>query len=93
MNPDSLAALAQFGLAGMVGAMWLWERRAAGDRERQLTQAHERMASDRLQLTVLVEALRDNTRALVSLEAGQRDLAACLGRFADAGHAPPARAA
>ena len=81
IDPDTMTAFAQFGLAGMVGGMWLWERRAAGDRERQLTEAHERLTADRLQLNVLVDTLRDNTRALAALEAGQRALAAVLARL------------
>jgi len=90
IDPDTTTALAQFGAAGMIGCMWLWERRAASERERQLTEAHDRLSTDRLQLNVLVEALRDNTRALTALESGQRALAGLLSRLEPA---EPGRAA
>lgn len=80
LDPDSISSLTQFGVAGMIGGMWLWERRAAGERERQLTETHERLSADRLQLNILVEVLRDNTRALAALESGQRELTALLAR-------------
>lgn len=66
-DPD-LAALAQLGAAGLIGWMWLAERRAAATRERQLGDAHERLMQERPQLSALLEVVRDNTRALSALE-------------------------
>jgi hypothetical protein len=81
MDAQVLAALAQCGAAGVIGWMWLGERRSAVAREQQLNEAHARVLRQREELGVLVKALRDNTRALSALEAGQRSLAQVLGRL------------
>jgi hypothetical protein len=33
----------QFGLAGLMGALWWWERRYSRQREEQLTQSHDKI--------------------------------------------------
>ncbi len=78
MEQEVLAAIAQFGAAGLIGWMWLTERRTAAERERQLADLHARVMEDRTSLTVLVGALSDNTKALTALEAGQRELVRVL---------------
>jgi hypothetical protein len=78
---DLAAALAQLGAAGLIGWMWLAERRAAAEREAQLRALHERLMQERPQIAVLLAVVRDNTRALTALEAGQRGVAAALERF------------
>jgi hypothetical protein len=82
MDPDIAASLAQFGTAGLVGWMWLTERRASVERERQLTEAHQRIVQERACFDVLVRAIQENTRVLAAVEAGQRSLAALLDRIA-----------
>ena len=74
IEAEIATVLAQMGAAGLIGLMWLTERRAAGERERQMTQLHERILGDTRELGVLLSALDANTRAMVSLEAGQRRL-------------------
>ena len=81
MDPSTASALAQFGAAGLIGWMWLAERRAAATRERQLTELHERITQERPQLTTLITVVQDNTRALSALESGQRAVAAALERL------------
>jgi len=82
MDPNTLAAtLTQFGVAGLIGWMWLSERRAAAERDRHLAQAHERIAQDRVAMNAVLEALRDNTRVLGGVESTLRGLASDLGRF------------
>jgi hypothetical protein len=90
--PDAqiAAALAQFGAAGLIGWMWLSERRAAAARERQLDEAHDRLMHERPQLAALLSVLRDNTRALTALELGQRQVAAALERLARRPHSDAA---
>lgn len=83
MDPETLAQFTQFGLAGMIACLWLAERRAASGRERQLAEAHERLLEQRTQLNALMTLVADNTRAVASLEAGQRGLAALLERLAN----------
>ena len=78
MEVEAVSSLTQFGIAGLVGCMWIVERRAAGARERLVQEAHDRLIADRTRLGVLVQALRDNTRALTALEVGQRGIAEAL---------------
>jgi len=85
MEVEALASLTQFGVAGLVGCMWIVERRAAAERERQLEETHTRLMQERTQLGVLMQALRDNTRALTALEVGQRGVLALMRRFAEPG--------
>lgn len=85
LESEVAGVLAQLGAAGLIGLMWLSERRSAQERERQLTQLHERVRSDKVELGVLLAALEGSTRAMVSLEAGQRRLAEALERVGLAG--------
>lgn len=86
MPPIDLAAsLAQLGAAGLIGWMWLAERRAAAARENQLRELHERLIQERPQLAVLLAVVRDNTKALTALEVGQRAIAAALERVIERG--------
>lgn len=78
VDQGALDALVQFGAAGLMGAMWLIERRASSKREAQLTAAHERIVSQSDGRVALIEVVRDNTRALTLLEAGQRGIAEAL---------------
>lgn len=80
-----VASLTQFGVAGLIGWMWIVERRAAGVRERLVSEAHERLMRERQELEVLVQALRENTRALTALEVGQRGLVGLLERVLPSG--------
>jgi hypothetical protein len=61
------AELTSFGAAGVMGAMWLWERYTSRTREEQLTDAHERVMADRVQLDALVELVQQNTQAMTRL--------------------------
>jgi hypothetical protein len=84
LEPQLAAAFAQFGIAGLIGWMWLTERRAAAARERQLAELHERLLQERPQLQVLLRIVSENTRALTALEVGQRRLAGILERLVGA---------
>ena len=77
---DIAGAMAQLGAAGLIGLMWLTERRGAAVREKQLAETHERVMQERTAVTALLAVVSDNTRALSSLEAGQRGIAAVLER-------------
>ncbi|MEM9559000.1 MAG: hypothetical protein AAF995_01740 [Planctomycetota bacterium] len=74
-----LASAAQFWVAGLVAWMWLSERRSSAVRERELSESHARLMRGELELGVLVDALRENTRVLTALEAGQRELVHAIG--------------
>src|SRR5262249_26596254 len=87
---DIASALTQFGVAGLMGWMWLTERRAAALRDKQLGEAHDRLIDSRTTVNVLLSALDQNTRALTAIEIGQRRAADLPDRAAT--DAPPDRA-
>jgi len=74
MNPELLTALAQFGPAGLIGLLWIVERRHGATRDRQLAEAHRKLASQNQSLESVLNVVRDNTRAIVTLEQTQRHL-------------------
>jgi hypothetical protein len=80
LEPEITATLAQLGAAGLIGWLWLAERRAAASRETQLRELHDRILQERPQIAALLAVVRDNTRALTALEAGQRAIAAVVER-------------
>lgn len=87
LEAEIAGVLAQMGAAGLIGLMWLSERRSAHERERQVAQLHERIRGDRVALGALLAALEASTRAMVSLEAGQRRLTEALERSGSTGRA------
>lgn len=78
MQGDVAAMLAQFGMAGLIAWMWLTERRAGLARERQIEEAHRRLTQEQEAMGVLLRVVEANTRAMVSLEIGQRELATLI---------------
>jgi hypothetical protein len=73
---ESVPSLDQFtnlGMAGVMGAMWLWERRTSRVREQQIDEAHARILADRVMLEELMDVVRQNTEALTLLTAIQQD--------------------
>jgi hypothetical protein len=69
-----------FGAAGMMGAMWLWERKTSRQREEQLDEAHVRILGDRVQLEQLIDVVRQNAEAMTRLSAIQDQLVRRLDR-------------
>ena len=66
---EAISQLTSLGAAGVMGAMWLWERRSSRAREEQLDEAHARVLGDRVQLEQLIEVVRDNAQAMERLTA------------------------
>jgi hypothetical protein len=62
-----MSDLASLGSAGLMGAMWLWERAGARAREKEIDEAHQRILSDRVALGQVIEVVRQNTEALTRL--------------------------
>lgn len=62
---------ASFGVAGLMGAMWLWERRMSSTREKQIEEAHQRIMSDGVKLEALMDLVQKNTDALTRLIASR----------------------
>lgn len=73
MDP-TFSQLANLGVAGLMGMMWLWERRTSGTREQQLDEAHARIMADRVQLDQLIAVVRSNSDAMSRLTVTQEQL-------------------
>ncbi|MHC4995231.1 MAG: hypothetical protein ACYTGQ_09285 [Planctomycetota bacterium] len=73
--------LMEYGVAGLMGALWVWERSHSQRRERQLSEAHDRLMARDRQLEALMELVRQNTRALVGFERGHRRMLEVLARL------------
>lgn len=84
IEPEIATSIAQLGAAGLIGWMWLSERRAGAARETQLRELHDRLLQERPQITALLSVVQDNTRALSALEAGQRAIATAMERMCEA---------
>jgi hypothetical protein len=69
-----------FGAAGLMGAMWLWERKTSRQREEQLDEAHVRILGDRVQLEQLIDVVRQNSEAMTRLSGIQDQLVRKLDR-------------
>jgi len=78
MPADVATMLAQFGMAGLIAWMWLTERRAGLERERQIEEAHRRLCESHEAMSIVVSVVEANTRAMVSLELAQRVLTDAL---------------
>lgn len=66
--------LTGLGAAGIMGLMWLWERRNSQKREQQIDDAHQRILSDRIQLEQLISVVRQNAEAVTRLTTTQEQL-------------------
>lgn len=77
-STDALSQLTSLGAAGIMGAMWLWERRMSRQRDQQLDEAHERILGDRVQLDQLIEVVRGNAEAMTRLTGVQDQLVRTL---------------
>ena len=78
MSSDILVHLSQFGAAGLIGVLWILERRWAATRTRELTETHQRLISRDRDCDVLIDVIKENTRAITALEQGQGQLVELL---------------
>ena len=78
-HPELLDTVGNLGTAGVMAAMWLWERRASRQREQQLDEAHARITGDRVGLDQLITVVRQNAEAVARLAATQDQLLRQLG--------------
>lgn len=70
----TLDQLTGLGTAGVMGAMWLWERRLSRQREQQLDEAHSRIVADAVKLEQLIAVVRQNAETMTRLSAVQEQL-------------------
>ena len=75
---DALSQLTSLGAAGIMGAMWLWERRQSQQRDQQLDESHARILGDRVQLDQLIEVVKTNAEAMTRLGSVQDQLVRTL---------------
>ena len=71
MPVELIESLTQFGVAGLMGVLWVWERLMSRRREQQLIDAHNRIMRDRDALHVLIKLVRHNTEAIERFERTQ----------------------
>ncbi len=69
-----LTTLTQFGAAGLIGLLWVMERRHATLRDRQLDEAHRRLIDQERDLEALLTVVKENTKAVNTLQQGQVQL-------------------
>ncbi|MCK4277308.1 MAG: hypothetical protein KAX78_12380 [Phycisphaerae bacterium] len=69
-----MSDLASFGAAGLMGAMWLWERRLSRLREQQLSDSHQRILRDEQRLTKLIQVVEQNTSVIARFTETQREI-------------------
>ena len=75
-----MSLVGQFGSAGLIAMIWMVERRQAATRDRQLSEAHERVLQQRMELGQLLGVVSENTKAVTGLEHSQRGIAGLLER-------------
>jgi hypothetical protein len=80
MENELMSLVAQFGSAGLIAMIWMVERRQAATRDRQLSEAHERVLQQRMELGQLLGVVSENTKAVTGLEHSQRGIAGLLER-------------
>lgn len=80
-NPESLHELTQFGMAGLMGALWIWERVYSRKREQELTQAHQRLIAQQEELQTLIDLVSGNTATIERFGQTQQRLAELLERL------------
>jgi len=64
--------LTSFGAAGLMGMMWLWERRQNRVYEQRLGDSHARILRDEQRLEQLTKVVEQNTAALTRFNESQR---------------------
>jgi uncharacterized protein YigA (DUF484 family) len=69
-----LPDLTSFGAAGLMGALWVWERRLSRLRERQLTESHDRILRDEQRLNKFTQVVEQNTAAIAHFTETQRQI-------------------
>jgi hypothetical protein len=65
---------AQFGVAGLMGGLWWWERKYSRQREDELTQAHQAIMDTREHLQAVLDALQGNTKVISDFTAVQNEI-------------------
>lgn len=74
ISPDVIPSLGQYGVAGLMGALWFLERRHSSQRDRELSEAHALLVRDREELSELLGVVKENSAAMTALKQSQARL-------------------
>lgn len=85
----NIQELTNFGAAGLMGAMWLIERKLSRTREEQLGEAHSRICRDEEKLNCLTDVINRNTAAIVRLVQNQNHQSELLRNLLEEFHHKP----
>ena len=64
MPVEIVEPLTQFGVAGLMGLLWVWERKLSRQRESQLEAAHSELMRKRDQQQLLMQIVKHNTQTI-----------------------------
>ncbi len=81
METEIIQPLAQFGVAGLMGLLWVWERRLSRAREQQLSDTHLRLMQEREEVRVLTDLVSQNTHAITRFDQTLTQAMALLERM------------
>lgn len=81
MSIEAIQPLTQFGVAGLMGMLWVWERLMSRKREAQLNEAHQHLRRQHHELNSLIRLVRQNTRAIARFDHTQTQLKELLERM------------
>lgn len=81
MINETIQQLTQFGVAGLMGLLWVWERLMSRKREAQLNEAHLCLKQQHHELGMLVKLVRQNTRAITRFDQTQLQLKELLEKM------------
>ena len=76
-----IQVMSELGAAGLIGMLWIMERRLAARRERQIDENHRRLHQQQQELEVWIDLVKQNIRAINQLEQTQRELITMLRRW------------
>lgn len=81
-----MSDLTSFGAAGLMGSLWLWERKLSRRREQQLDDAHQRILRDEERLEKFTEVVQQNTAAIARFHETQREACEILKHLVEEYH-------
>ena len=70
--------LVQFGVAGLMGVLWIWERYLSRDVTKMLSQAHQQLLDQKIEINTLIHIIEKNTQALERFDQTQQQLSRSL---------------
>lgn len=80
---EMIQPFTQFGVAGLMGVLWMWERAYSRRREGQLDEAHEQLRQQQLELSELIAMVQLATDAIQRFEQTQARLYQLLEKMHD----------